>query len=325
MASDLSIKKNTFNSAAQSSGKEAGAGKGAAVAQGQEAESEQVSSRVTLSDDALKKILDYGQAVSRMATETVASKKDLARARIEEIKKRIAMLKKLLAMMGPAAAKSVLREIRQLAGQLSAAAETLKEGSGGMPSATTGMGMMPASVATAASTSGGEAATGAALANAGGEQTDARGGAPSQSAQAAAAYAKVSADTRAAADTAAQQASGEDDAGGAEAQASEPAGSDAADEGVALANRGNATDAASLHRAQARQREEDAKTLREVLRELKALLATARQMIERGDEEARKDAAASEEMIEDAARSTEAIALGGVAVMPGVGIAAPAV
>ncbi|SAI66255.1 Uncharacterised protein [Bordetella ansorpii] len=318
MASDLSIKKNAFNSTAQSSGRDADAGKAIAssASQGdQDDEPQQLSSRVTLSDDALKRMFDDSQAVSRMATETVASKKNLARARIEEIRKRIAMLKKMLAMMGPAAAKSVLREIRQLAGQLAAAAETLKEGSGGMPSSATGVGMMPASLATAASTPGGEAAADAAQASAGGgEQADAPGGAPGQGAQAAAAYAKVSAETGATPDPAAQQASGTDDAEGAgsaaaSAQASEKSGAGAADEDVVPAG---ATDAASLQRAQARQREEDARTLREVLRDLKALLSLARLMTERGDEEARKDAAASEAMIEDAARSTEAIAMGGV-------------
>lgn len=327
MASDLSIKKNAWSSTAQSSGRDAGAGKAAAssAAQGdQEAESPLESSRVTLSNDALNRMLQYGQAVSRMATDTVASKKDLARARVEEIKKRIAMLKKLLAMMGPAAAKGVLREIRQLAGQLSAAAETLKEGSDGMSPATSGVGVMAASAVGAPLSSGSDgAALGATPARADGADPQARGGALSQGAQVAAAYAKVSADTEAADDTAARPAAGAEagpDAGMAAAQAqaaaSQSGSADPADASAGPMAGVGAADAANLRRAQDRQREEDASSLRDVLRELKALLALARQMAERGDEEARKDAAAAETMIEDAARTTDGIALGGVGTLP---------
>ncbi len=325
MTSDFSIKKNSAGSTAPSSGTQADAARLLmSAAQGdQETATRYLSARVTLSNDALNKVLEYGQAISRLSTDVMASRKDLARARIEEIKKRIEVLKKMLALMGPEAAKGVLREIRQLAGQLSAAADTLKQGAGAPSTAGGGVGAMPAPMADVPQLSDSATPVQAmpdAAADAG--QGDARGGVASQAAQAAAAYAKVSATTDVATDATTQAGAGEAAASGTADEASAASGfddaatsqDDSAEETV-QSTVGKELDAANLRRSEDRQRGEDARNLREALRDLKALLALAKQKVERGDETARKDAEASEETIEDTVKTVEGMVTSDIGIM----------
>ncbi|AOU96341.1 uncharacterized protein AruCF_5450 [Achromobacter ruhlandii] len=94
-----------------------------------------VSIRVILSDEALERAAKARKAAFQMATDAAQSRQDLARARVAQIKQRIDTLKKMLMFLGAAAAKAILRELRQLAGELGQAASALKD-SGGAPAAT---------------------------------------------------------------------------------------------------------------------------------------------------------------------------------------------
>ncbi|WP_454668151.1 hypothetical protein [Achromobacter kerstersii] len=98
------------------------------------AKTDMPSVRVSISGDALERAAKARKAKMAEAGQSAAagpSGSDMARGRIAEIKQRIKMLKMLLAMMGPEAAKGIIQELRQLAGQLAQAAATLSQGSGG--------------------------------------------------------------------------------------------------------------------------------------------------------------------------------------------------
>lgn len=98
------------------------------------AKTDMPSVRVSISGDALERAAKARKAQMADAGQSAAagpSGSDMARGRIAEIKQRIKMLKMLLAMMGPEAAKGIIQELRQLAGQLAQAAATLSKGSGG--------------------------------------------------------------------------------------------------------------------------------------------------------------------------------------------------
>ncbi|MFF7398278.1 hypothetical protein ACFZAI_17615 [Achromobacter sp. NPDC008082] len=112
----------------------------AAQAKDDTAKTDIPSVRVSISGDALERAAQGRQARQARQTQqadagqsaaTGPSGSDMARGRIAEIKQRIKMLKILLAMMGPEAAKGIIQELRQLAGQLAQAAATLSQGSGG--------------------------------------------------------------------------------------------------------------------------------------------------------------------------------------------------
>ena len=81
-----------------------------------------VSVRVVLSDDALERAAKARKAASQIAVDAAQSRQDFARSRVSQIKQRIEMLKKMLMFLGKAAAKSILLELRQLAGELGQAA-----------------------------------------------------------------------------------------------------------------------------------------------------------------------------------------------------------
>lgn len=63
------------------------------------------------------------------------AKKARARERVAEVKKRIDELKKMLVMFGGMAPKALLRELKQLAGELKGAAKDLQEGGSAASSA----------------------------------------------------------------------------------------------------------------------------------------------------------------------------------------------
>lgn len=102
----------------------------AAQEQTEKAQEETGSVRVVLSEDALERAAKAREALTQLTAVSAQSDKDAARAKLAEIKQRIKMLKMMLSMVGPAAAKGIIAELRQLAGQLSQAAATLQSGSG---------------------------------------------------------------------------------------------------------------------------------------------------------------------------------------------------
>lgn len=130
---------NDTRAAIKEDAKKEGAKKEAAIAadakeKDDAAKTDMPSVRVSISGDALERAAKARKAQMADAGQSAAagpSGSDMARGRIAEIKQRIKMLKMLLAMMGPEAAKGIIQELRQLAGQLAQAAATLSQGSGG--------------------------------------------------------------------------------------------------------------------------------------------------------------------------------------------------
>ncbi len=98
---------------------------------------QQPSVTVTLSEYAQKRAKSMRDAFGKlreMQARQDESRKDAARQRLEDIKRRIEMLKQLVVALGPSAAKGALRQIKQLAQELGQAAAVLKEPSGGTAS-----------------------------------------------------------------------------------------------------------------------------------------------------------------------------------------------
>lgn len=111
-------------------------GKGEAGKAASEPE-QQPSVTVTLSEYAQKRAKSMREAFGKlreMQARQDESRKDAARQRLEDIKRRIEMLKQLVVALGPSAAKGALRQIKQLAQELGQAAAVLKEPSGGSAS-----------------------------------------------------------------------------------------------------------------------------------------------------------------------------------------------
>lgn len=270
------------------------------------------SFRVTLSDDAWDRLYERKQALDRLASAPQQTDKDLARARVEEIKKRIESLKKLVMFMSPSAAKGVMNEIRQLAGQLADAAATLKAGGGGPAQA--GGTVIPINVAVSAGGAA-DAATAAGAATAGNASVDASASEP-----AAAAAAPVAAASAAAA-YAAQHAAGHAGEAGADASAAEEPDAGATD---AQADDAAVQAATTQRQDEARQRDDDAKALREAVRALKALLAMVQAKLRDADAQSRRDADDAHALLQQAARATEGGAALSLVTAPTVDVAAAA-
>lgn len=83
--------------------------------------------QVNLSEAARAK-LALSKAVRTGMEQHQQAKKARARERVSEVKKRIDELKKMLLMFGGMAPKALIRQLKQLAGELKAAAKDLQEG-----------------------------------------------------------------------------------------------------------------------------------------------------------------------------------------------------
>lgn len=285
---------------------------------------------VALSEDALERMLAAREALSRFAIESAQSRKDYARTQVERIKERIETLKKLLMMLGDSAARAILREIKQLAGELGAAASVLREGGGGG-----GGGVTVPPVQAAGETATADADTGAGLgaqtapgqgANAGhegGSDHPSNAAAPTSGATAAAAmYAAVA--STPVEPGAGMPAAGAPAAGTPAADSDETGAADPAPDTAAQVNA--QAQSAQERQAEAAQRREDAKALEEALRALKALLAMAQAKIREGDEAARRDAETASREIGEIAQDVTALSLSGLPGGAGVDIpAAPGI
>lgn len=214
---------------------------------------QQPSVTVTLSAYAQKRAQSMREAFGKlreMQARQQESRKEAARQKLEDIKKRIEMLKQLVVSLGPAGAKGALRQLKQLAQELGQAASVLQEASGG-----------------------GNLSVGAAQ-GATGEREAATAQAPAtvEGLSEAAPTAEVEADASAVDTEAVEQAVGEDAEQGEEAGASEePAGEQA------QATRNE------------RQRRADGEELKKVAGQLKQLLAMIRsQLAAKPDEDSKK-------------------------------------
>lgn len=217
---------------------------------------QQPSVTVTLSAYAQKRAQSMREAFGKlreMQARQQESRKEAARQKLEDIKKRIEMLKQLVVSLGPAGAKGALRQLKQLAQELGQAASVLQEASGG-----------------------GNLSVGAAQ-GATGERGAATAQAPAtvEGLCEAAPPAEVEADAPAVDTEAVEQAVGEDAEQGEEAGASEePAGEQAQ---------------ATRNERNERQRRADGEELKKVAGQLKQLLAMIRsQLAAKPDEDSKK-------------------------------------
>ncbi|UJR56248.1 cell envelope biogenesis protein TolA [Dickeya zeae] len=207
---------------------------------------------------------------------------DLARGRIEQIKRRIQMLKMMLmSLAGQSVPPGVLREIRQLAAELGQAAKTLSGGSGGAATDTAG-GENQSGVA---AESGGAAALSAATATSSTSSTSTAGDSASAESAALGEHA---------AGTSSATKSGEGDASAQEAKQWQ-------DVAAAFIERSAGS---PQHRA-------DAKSVQDAVRELKSLLAMAKNASRHDDKEAQKQIRAINQSIADIEKTVQSMSMTG--------------
>ncbi|WP_238908746.1 hypothetical protein [Achromobacter ruhlandii] len=287
-----------------------------------------VSIRVILSDEALERAAKARKAAFQMATEATQSRQDLARARVAQIKQRIDTLKKMLMFLGAAAAKAILRELRQLAGELGQAASALKD-SGGAPAAT---GAAPGAAAPVVHGADGPAAPGASDGAQAVSPADTANDA--DGAEAASAEAGPAASTAATARALAAYATVGDTATAVDADAGPPA-ADVAAQGAAAAARADAAKGASVPgetdkaddqadqaaataesrqdpQAAQKRRENDAQAVREAIRAMKELLAMLKSKLRQHDKDAQKQVHEIQHDLDEATKTAQAIEDGGL-------------
>jgi len=254
---------------------------------------QQPSVTVTLSEYAQKRAKSMRDAFGKlrdMQARQAETRKDAARQRLEDIKKRIEMLKQLVMALGPAAAKGALRQLKQLAQELGQAAAVLKEPSGGGGTAVgTAQAGSGESVASAAQ----ETATVDAVNEV----------APDAAVEADAGTPEVNAET-------AELTAGEEAEEGDDPVASE-------DEAGAQAQA--ATSQAGNQRNE-RQRRADAEELKKVAGQLKQLLAMVRSQISgKPDEESRKLIEGIDKQLAEVEKAATGMSSGGVSISVAVG------
>ena len=257
---------------------------------------QQPSVTVTLSEYAQKRAKSMRDAFGKlrdMQARQAETRKDAARQRLEDIKKRIEMLKQLVMALGPAAAKGALRQLKQLAQELGQAAAVLKEPSGGGGTAVgTAQAGSGESVASAAQ----ETATVDAVNEV----------APDAAVEADAGTPEVSAET-------AELAAGE------EAEEAEEGDDPVASEDEAGAQAQAATSQAGNQRNE-RQRRADAEELKKVAGQLKQLLAMVRSQISgKPDEESRKLIEGIDKQLAEVEKAATGMSSGGVSISVAVG------
>ncbi|MEQ4512144.1 MAG: cell envelope biogenesis protein TolA [Dickeya sp.] len=207
---------------------------------------------------------------------------DLARGRIEQIKRRIQMLKMMLmSLAGQSVPPGVLREMRQLAAELGQAAKTLSGGSGGAATDTAG-GENQSGVA---AESGGAAALSAATTTSATSSTSTAGDSASAESAALGEHA---------AGTSSAAKSGEGDASAQEAKQWQ-------DVAAAFIERSAGS---PQHRA-------DAKSVQDAVRELKSLLAMAKNASRHDDKEAQKQIRAINQSIADIEKTVQSMSMTG--------------
>lgn len=251
-----------------------------------EPEKQRPSVTLTLSDYTRKRMQTMREATAKMRAMQSAqqeARKDAARQRLEDIKRRIEMLKQLVMALGPAAAKGALRQIKQLAEELGQAASVLKEPSNG------GAVTLDAG---AASAPGG----GSAVATETATVVEPASAVPPE----------VEADPQTLpAAAAAEQAAAENEEDGDGAEGGE---------------QGETTLERARHDRDDQQRRDDADELKKVARQLRQLLAMVKaQLSAQPDEESRKLVGDIGKQLADVEKAASDIGGGGVAVSAAVG------
>lgn len=225
--------------------------------------------------DEVRKRIDAAMRVNM--SKLNSADQDLARGRIEQIKRRIQMLKMmLLSLAGQSVPPGVLRELRQLAAELGQAAKTLSGGGAATGSAggenQSGVaaesdgGALSAATAATTSTAGGDSASAESQALGAGERT----GVPSMA------------------------KSGEGDASAQEAKQWQ-------DVAAAFIERS----------AGSTQRRADAKSVQDAVRELKSLLSMVKNASKNGDKEAQKQIQSINQYIADIEKTVQSMNMTG--------------
>ncbi|WP_226092874.1 cell envelope biogenesis protein TolA [Dickeya oryzae] len=227
--------------------------------------------------DEVRKRIDAAMRVNM--NKLNSADQDLARGRIEQIKRRIQMLKMmLLSLAGQSVPPGVLRELRQLAAELGQAAKTLSGGSGG---AATG-------------SAGGENQSGVAAESGGGALSTATAATTTTSAAGASAESPT-------------QGAGERTAG-----VPSTAKSGEGDTSAQEAKQWQDVAAAFIERsAGSTQRRADAKSIQDAVRELKSLLSMVKNASKNGDKEAQKQIQAINQYIADIEKTVQSMNMTG--------------
>ncbi|WP_038909311.1 hypothetical protein [Dickeya oryzae] len=228
--------------------------------------------------DEVRKRIDAAMRVNM--NKLNSADQDLARGRIEQIKRRIQMLKMmLLSLAGQSVPPGVLRELRQLAAELGQAAKTLSGGSGG---AATG-------------SAGGENQSGVAAESGGGALSTATAATTTTSAAGDGASAE-------------SQALGAGERTGVPSTAKSGEGDTSAQE----AKQWQDVAAAFIERnAGSTQRRADAKSIQDAVRELKLLLSMVKNASKNGDKEAQKQIQAINQYIADIEKTVQSMNMTG--------------
>lgn len=231
--------------------------------------------------DEVRKRIDAAMRVNM--NKLNSADQDLARGRIEQIKRRIQMLKMmLLSLAGQSVPPGVLREMRQLAAELGQAAKTLSGGSGGA----------------ATDTAGGE--------NQSGVAAESGGGALSAATAATTTTSSSAAGDRASAESPTQRA-GERTAG-----VPSTAKSGEGDASAQEAKQWQDVAAAFIERsAGSTQRRADAKSIQDAVRELKSLLSMVKNASKNGDKEAQKQIQSINQYIADIEKTVQSMNMTG--------------
>ncbi|MBP2856088.1 cell envelope biogenesis protein TolA [Dickeya oryzae] len=227
--------------------------------------------------DEVRKRIDAAMRVNM--NKLNSADQDLARGRIEQIKRRIQMLKMmLLSLAGQSVPPGVLRELRQLAAELGQAAKTLSGGSGG---AATG-------------SAGGENQSGVAAESGGGALSTATAATTTTSAAGASAESPTQGAGERTAGVPSTAKSGEGDASAREAKQWQ-------DVAAAFIERS----------AGSTQRRADAKSIQDAVRELKSLLSMVKNASKNGDKEAQKQIQAINQYIADIEKTVQSMNMTG--------------
>lgn len=269
------------------------------VAEDARASEDAPSVTVTLSQyardrmEAMKKAVQTLKAQNSQANE---QRKAAARARIDDIKKRIELLKKLAIGLSPKAAKAMLAQIHQLAHELSQAAGELK-GNGSSAGGEAGIG---------AGRAGADASSGEA--DEAGAESSGSEASGSEAAGEAVAGADVSPDVA----PSNAEAAGQTEADTDEARAGEPEGTQGRDDAAvadARAAEAKATAPQSSALSGANQKEEDSQRIRDAVRQLRQLLALVRSQLP-SDEESRRTLRQVESSLRDSEKAAQDIQAG---------------
>ncbi|MCA7000842.1 hypothetical protein [Dickeya solani] len=280
MTSPISFNRSAAGTSAQNGRTDTDAGSTARA--GTQADTSQEQSSLTsvlvqFSDEVRKRV-DASMRINM--SKINESEQDLARGRIEQIKRRIQMLKMMMmSLAGQSVPPGVLREIRQLAAELGQAAKTLNEG-GGSGAANTGA-------------AGGENQSGA-VANGSGDASALSGAMSASTAgeTASAGSDGLEADDRAAG--ASPTAERDEDASAQEAEQLQSVA-------AALTERGTGS----------QQRRADAKSVQDAVRELKSLLAMVKNASRNDDKEAQKQIQAINQYIADTEKAVQSMNMTG--------------